>query len=187
MSSRLISSLVGLGLVAIAAAGLQLSEVGSEHQRMTGTFDKPVQVNAGEVRVSRVRVATALETYGRVSEQTDGVFVIVTVTGAATGRDQLAFGNPALVSGKVRYDGYFSSSGIRADPGFESTTDLAFEVDPAHLDDDVALEMRPSEIVSGYQEQLHIELGQAAEPGSWAAAARDQVVDVRSPERRAIP
>lgn len=187
MKARVISSLVAVGLVALSAVGLRASEVGSDGELVRGTSGRPVAVNAGEVTVSRIRVGTGLIEYGRLSERTDGMFVVVTIVAAAAGRDRLSFGNAALVSGDTHYDAFASIDDVRADPGFQTTAELVFEVDPRRLDDDAALELHPNEIVSGYQELLHIRLAEDATVAGWAAQARDRTLEIASPAQRAVP
>lgn len=185
--TRLTATLLATGLVALSAVGLKLSEIGSDDQLIRGAAGTPVTVNDGEVTVSRVRVGTALITYGRLSERTDGVFVVVTVVAAATGRDRLAFGNAALVSGDAHYDAFSTLDSVTAGPGFQTATQLTFEVDPRRLDGDAALELHPNEIVSGYQERLHIRLGDHSAVTGWAAEARGRTLEITSPEQQAVP
>lgn len=187
MRNRVIPTLVAVGMVALSAVGLRASEVGSDGELVRGSSGRPVAVNAGEVTVSRVRVGTGLIEYGRLSERTDGMFVVVTVVAAATGRDRLAFSNAALVSGDTHYDAFSTTDSVRAEPGFQTTAELTFEVDPRRLDDDAALELHPNEIVSGYQERLHIRLAEDATAAGWAAQARDRTLEVASPSQRAVP
>jgi hypothetical protein len=61
------------------------------------------------------------------------LFVAVTVTGAATGPRQLNLGSAELVSNDVRYKSYRLSA-VTAAPGFKTSTDTLFEVDPARID-----------------------------------------------------
>ena len=187
MPTRLTSALVATGLVVVSAAGLRLSEIGSDFDLIRGVSGTSVAVNDGEVTVSRAEVGTSLITYGRLGERTDGMFVVVTVVSAATGRDRLTFGNAALVDGDTHYDAFSTLSSVRADPGFQTTTQLTFEVDPRRLDGDVALELHPYEIVAGYQERLHIRLADDITVAGWAAEARGRSLEIDFPKQRALP
>lgn len=190
---RWLTVLVALGMVVAAALGLRLSERGATFEEVTGAVGSPVRVRDGSVSVSRVRVGQTLERSGS-TETTSGMFLVVTVVGSATGRDPLSFGHVNLVDGDTTYDEFYDLT-LQADPGFESTIELAFEVDPVRIDADVALELRPSETIKGYQEHLHLELVGADQPGeapagdprSWSTAARDHQVTLTRMSKRALP
>ncbi len=106
--SKLVPIVVAVALVGLSAAGLRLSEPPEEtnFEVINGVFGKPVKVNNGEVTVTQVKVGTALKQYGEVRDRTDGMFVAVSVTGAATGPQQLELQAARLLSGDVRYEGY---------------------------------------------------------------------------------
>lgn len=98
-----------------------------------GVFGKPVKINNGEVTVTQVKVGTALKQYGEVRDRTDGMFVAISVTGAATGPKKLELQAARLLSGDVRYEGYQLGAGLSADPGFQTSVESVFEVDPAQI------------------------------------------------------
>jgi hypothetical protein len=79
--------ILAIALVGLSAAGLRLSEAPEEtnFEVINGVFGKPVSVNNGEVTVSQVKVGTALKQFGEIKDRTDGIFVAITMTGAATG------------------------------------------------------------------------------------------------------
>jgi hypothetical protein len=115
------------------------------------------------------------------------MFVAITVTGAATGPKDLKLTEARLLSKQVRYDSYEILGGVIASPGFQTSVDMVFEVDPAQIRD-LTLEMWPNEAISGYQERLRITLGITADNAEhWRAAAQGQVVKVSRPTTRAIP
>ena len=70
-------------------------------------------------------------------------------------------------------------------PGFEQTSDLSFEVDPERIDG-LTLQMSQSEIVSGYHQELRVQLGITAENAqAWRDASIGQVVAVTADSIRA--
>jgi hypothetical protein len=187
LRSKLVPILFAAALVGVSAAGLRLSEPDEKrYEAVNGVIGKPVKVDNGEVTVTRVRVATALRQYGEIRDQTDGMFVAVSLTGAATGPKPLELHKTRLLSGEVSYEGYELSGGLSTEPGFETSIDSVFEVDPAQIDD-LTLEMRSNEIISGYQQRVRIRLG--VTPGiaaQWRATA-DGVIEPATDTRRAIP
>jgi hypothetical protein len=185
--SRTVGVLAAIGLVAVSAVGLRLSDPErQEFQVINGVVGEPVKVNDGEVTVTDVKVATALRKYGEVQDTTDGMFVVVKVTGAATGPKPLSMLAARLLSGDVRYEGYRMSVGVTADPGFQMTRDSVFEVDPARIDD-LTLEMGSNEIIHGYQQRVRIKLGvTSGNAERWRVAANGQI-EPGSDTTRAIP
>ena len=115
------------------------------------------------------------------------MFVAVTVTAAATGPEQLKLGSARLLSGQVHYDTYQIAGGMNASPGFQVSAGTLFEVDLAQIDD-LALELWPDEVISGYQQRVRIKLGvTAANADQWRAAARDHGIEIPRVTTRAIP
>jgi hypothetical protein len=134
--SRWVGVLATIALVVVSTIGLRLSD--PEEQKfevINGVIGKPAKVNNGEVTVTELRVGTILKQFGRVQDSTDGMFVAIRVTGAATGPRPLELNAARLLSGDLHYEGYQSSSGVHAEPGFETTVDIVFEVAPAYIDD----------------------------------------------------
>jgi hypothetical protein len=87
LRTKLVPILAAIALVGLAAAGLRLSEPAEEKnfEVINGVVGHPVKINNGEVTVTQVRVGTALKRFGEIQDRTDGMFVAVSVTGAATG------------------------------------------------------------------------------------------------------
>jgi hypothetical protein len=186
--SRVVPIVVAIALVGLSAAGLRLSEPPEEtnFEVINGVFGKPVKVNNGEVTVTQVKVGTALKQYGEVRDRTNGMFVAVSVTGAATGPKKLELQAARLLSGDVRYEGYQLGAGLSADPGFQTSVESVFEVDPAQIDG-LTLEMGSNEILHGYQERVRIRLGVTpANAEQWRAAAQG-VLEPATLTTRAIP
>jgi hypothetical protein len=188
LRSKLVPILVAIALVGLSAAGLRLSKAPEEanFEVINGVFGNPVKINNGEVTVSQVKVGTVRKQFGEIKDRTDGVFVAITMTGAATGPKPLEMAAARLLSGDVRYEGYQLSAGVTAQPGFQTTVDSVFEVDPAQMDD-LTLELGSNEILHGYQQRVRIRLGlRPASAEQWRAAARG-VLEPASSSTRAIP
>ena len=181
---------VALAMVALATAGLRLSDREEERfEVVSGVLGEPLAVETGEVTATAVRVGTGIEEFDGIGNQTAGSYVMVSVTFAATGSEELFFGKARLLSRDRQYDAYrtLNSGGPLVPPGFESTGDLIFEVDPADLAD-LVLELYSLEILSGYSERVRIHLGITPENAAqWRAAAQDRAVEPAREHRRALP
>jgi hypothetical protein len=176
--SRLVALVAAVLCVALAAAALRTAEAAPPYEVVRGTTGHHVAVEDGEISVGDVRVGTQLTRNGTVTDTTPGMFVVVAVTAAATGRDTLRRGDARLLArGDRVYAAYGGNATLVAAPGFEERTDLVFEVDPARIDD-LTLELWQAEIIHGYQQRLQVHLG--ITPGNadqWRAAAPDQAVE----------
>ena len=187
LRSKLVPVLVAVALVAVSAAGLRLSDPDEKrYEAVNGVVGEPVKINDGEVTVTRIRVGTALRQYGEIRDRTEGMFVAVSVTGAATGPKPLELHKARLLSGDVSYEGFELSAGFSVDPGFQTSVESVFEVDPAQIDD-LTLELRSNEILSGYQQRALIRLGVTpAKAAQWRAASQG-VLEPATDTKRAIP
>lgn len=175
--SRLVRVLVAIGLVALAAIGLRLSEGDEDAAEIVrGRVGEPVAVNDGTVNARDVRVGTALSRNDEVYATTPGLFVVIRVEVAATGREEVAtYDGRLLVDGR-RYDALSGSSTGTVPPGFARESDLVFEVDPARLAD-LTLELRATEVVTAYPQWARIHLGITDDNAeAWRAAGRDQTL-----------
>jgi len=184
--SRLVAMIVAVAMIAVAVAGVRLSEAGDKAQLIRGGSGQVLAIRGGTVHAVEVRVGTAVKNFGR-TEPTNGLFVVVRVALAATGPAKLSLMSSKLLAAPDRtYTNFGSTSGVTAEPGFETTTELTFEVDPAHLDN-LTLTLSPLEIVSGYQQQVQIHLGITPDNAAdWRAAAQGQVIAVALPANRGI-
>lgn len=188
LRTKLVPILAAIALVGLAAAGLRLSEPAEEKnfEVINGVVGHPVKINNGEVTVTQVRVGTALKRFGEIQDRTDGMFVAVSVTGAATGPKQLELQAARLLSGAVRYEGYQLGAGFSANPGFQTSVESVFEVDPAQIDG-LTLELGPNEILHGYQQRVRIRLGVTpANADQWRGTA-EGVLEPAALTTRAIP
>lgn len=186
-SSKLAGVVAAIALVAVSAVGLRLSDPKGTVDMVSGVLGKPVTINDGELSVDRVRVGTVLTQNDEVRDRTAGMFVAVAVTGAATGPRELSLGSAELVSKDVHYKTYGLTSLVAA-PGFKTSTDIVFEVDPARIEG-LTLEMWRNEVISGYQQRVRIPLGiTAANANQWRDAARGWGIDISlSNSTRPIP
>jgi hypothetical protein len=185
--SKMAGVLAAIALIGLSAVGLRLSEPEEKFQVIGGRAGETIKINNGEVTVTRVRVGTFLSERDQIADRTPGMFVAVTVTGAATGPKDLKLTKNRLLSKQVRYDSYKSLGGLIVSPGFQTSIDEVFEVDPAQIDD-LTLEMWPNESISGYQEHVRIKLGITAENAEqWRAAGKDRGIEVSRGSTRAIP
>jgi hypothetical protein len=181
----LVGVLTAIALVALSAVGLRLSDPEQRFEVVRGVIGKPVKINNGEVTVTGVKVGTALKQYGEIHDTTPGMFVAVSVTGAATSSKPLRL-DAQLISKQARYQSY-SFASTQASPGFQVSADTIFEVDPAQIDD-LTIEMWPGEILSAYQEHVRIKLGvTAANADELRTAAEGHDLEIVPESKRAIP
>jgi hypothetical protein len=186
--SKLVGVLTAIALVGVSAIGLRLSDPEEKrYQVVRGVPREPVTINNGQLTVDRVRVGTMLVEYEQIQDRTPGMFIAVTVTGAASGPKPLRLGGARLLSNQVRYNSYRIGGGPSAEPGFQTVSDILFEVDPSQIED-LTLEMWPNEVITGYQQRVRIPLGiKAGNAEQWRAEARDHAIEPLISTTRAIP
>lgn len=176
--SRLVGLLAALVCIALAAAAVQVSEAGPEHEVVRGVVGDAVPVEDGEVLVEDVRIGTRLTRSGEVMDTTPGAFVVVAVTAAATGTDEILYSDSRLLTRGPRVYDAFDSQSVRAAPGFAQRLDHVFEVDPTAVDD-LTLELSRLEIISGFQQRVQVHLGiTPANAEAWRAAAAGRGVEI---------
>lgn len=176
--SRLVALVTALLCVALAAAALRTAEAAPPYEVVRGTVGVPVAVEDGEITVGTVRVAVQLTSEGTVTDTTPGMFVVVSVTATATGRETFRRSDVRLLARGDRVYGHYGLNGtVVAAPGFEQRLDLVFEVDPASIDD-LTLEIWQAELIHGYQQRLQVPLGiTSGNAAAWRAAGADQAVE----------
>lgn len=173
--SRLVSLLVGLAMIVVAAVGYKLSEPPLEFQVVGAPVGELTDYMDGRAGVRSVAVATEV-TRGTDRLSTPGLFVIVRMVVEAPGRDEVRVQNTNLVSQRTTYESFGLGSTVVADPGFETQRDLVFEVDPQRIDD-LTVEAWDSSLVSGYHQRLRVHLGITSDNAAqWVAAAQGQRV-----------
>lgn len=186
--ARLLRGLVAIALVALAAAGLRLSEGATERDAevVRGVLGEPVAINGGTVTADRVRVGTTLLRSDRVEATTAGLFVVVRLELAATGSTRLRAYHTRLLSGERQYASIGALGLGLVEPGFAEISDVVFEVDPARIDD-LTLELAPAEFLSGYPEHARIHLGITPDNAEqWRTAGRDQAIEPAADESRGL-
>lgn len=186
--ARLLRGLVAIALVALAAAGLRLSEGAADRDAeiVRGVLGEPVAINGGTVTADRVRVGTTVLRDDRVEATTAGLFVAVRLEVAATGPTRILAYNIRLLSGERRYAAASSLGLGLVEPGFAEVRDLVFEVDPARIDD-LTLELAPGEVLSGYPQHARIHLGITPDNAErWRTAGRDQSIEPAPNSRRGL-
>jgi hypothetical protein len=188
--SRLVRIAAALAMVAVAAVGLRLSDREDERfEVVSGVVGEPLAIETGVVTATAVRVGTGIKEYDGIGNPTDGVYVMVSVTFAATGSESLSLGEAQPLNGNRRYEPYrtVNSGGPLLPPGFEESSDLIFEVDPTDLGG-LVLELSQLAILTGYGERVRIHLGITPENADqWYAAAHNQALEPAREQRRALP
>lgn len=176
--SRLVSLVAAVLCVALAAAALRTAEAAPPYELVRGTVGEPAAVEAGNISVGNVRVGVQLTRDGSVTDTSPGVFVVVAVTAAATGRETLRLSDARLLArGDRVYADYGGDAILAVAPGFEERVDFVFEVDPTSIDD-LTLEVWRAEIIHGYQQRLQVHLGiTPANATQWRNAATGQAIE----------
>ena len=171
--SRVAAAVLAVLLVAVASIGYRLSDPVSDYQLLRAPLGQSVAYQSGTVRVSDVRVGTTLQ-QGDDRLPTTGMFVVVNVAvQARQDADVVVADARLLASGGASYlPAFLLQSTVSADPGFETSRDLVFEVDPA-------LELWDSGVVYRYYQRTRTPLGITdANVDRWVQAAHGRVLDV---------
>lgn len=172
-TARLVPVLVGLAMIVVAAVGFRLSSQPEGFQVVRGTLGDVTRYNKGVAGVSSVRVGTELRDGDR-TVTTPGMFVVVRLTVRADRTEEVKISRAQLLSADATYEPFGIGATVRADPGFSSSRDVAFEVAPGRLTD-LTVQGYDTGVVSGYHQRLRVHLGiTAANAGQWAAAAQGQ-------------
>jgi hypothetical protein len=176
--SRVVSAVLAVLLVTVAAIALRLSAVDTDSDLVRAPLDQVTAYESGQVRVSDVRVGTEIR-QGDDRYPTAGLYVVVDVAVRATGRDRVGAASSRLLAADgVTYLPAFGLAAVRAEPGFETARDLVFEVDPNRIDD-LTLELWDQGTVYRYYQRTQTPLGiRAGNARQWveAGAGRSVVV-----------
>lgn len=174
--SKLVAVFVALLSVTVATIGVKISEP-PEFESSRGTVGETVDFSGGELTIDKVQVGTQLNDEGEEAVTTKGLFFSVQVTVAAP-RDKTIASRAKLISGEYEYESYQTINIITAEPGYQTTNEWFFEVDPAHIDD-LTLEVWQFEPLSGFQEHAVIDLGiSARNADQWREAGDGQVIEM---------
>ena len=166
---KVVGLVVALACLAFSAIGLKVNEP-PEFTYVDGVRGQTVRIEGAELTVDEVKVGTRLVRRGVVEAETTGMFVTVAATLAVPGPQRVTLNQSHLVTADRTYDNVTSSS-VAADPGFQQSQDLVFEVDPRQIDD-LTLEIWYGGIVHGFYQRARIHLGITAENAEqWRRAA----------------
>ncbi|MGI3785447.1 MAG: hypothetical protein ACRYG2_32250 [Janthinobacterium lividum] len=177
--SRVVAAMAAILLVTVAAIAHRVSDPVGDYQLVRAPLDSSTAYQTGRVRISDVRVGSVI-VQGDDRSATKGLFVVVNVAVQASGHDDVTAGDSRLVTpGGVTYLPAFGlASTITAHPGFETSSDLVYEVDPTRFDD-LTLEVWSSGLVYRYYQRTQTPLGiTAANAPRWAQAGAGRVVVV---------
>ncbi len=186
--SRVLAAVVSVLLVAVAMGAYRLSEPRVRYDLSTAQLDQPVAFGSGRVVVSEVRIAHELRQGDEVVTSV-GLILVVRVTVQATGRDKITVGDSQLQAAGRTYTPLETTGGlVSAASGFQSSDDLAFEVDPDGLAG-ATLTVWDGGFVTRYEQRVQAPLGiTSANAERWATAGRESVVTLaRQPDTRALP
>lgn len=192
--SRVVGAVLAILLVTVAAVAERLSDPGSSEEYgssdlVRAPLDATVGYQTGTLRVGGVRIGTQVVD-GRDTFTTKGLFVVTTVTVQATGRDDVQVPSSRLLTtdGRTYLPAFSLGSRITAEPGFETTQDLVFEVDPTRMAG-LTLELWEQGISYRYFDRAQTPLGiTSGNQRQWAEAGRDRTVQVvRRGTTQALP
>lgn len=166
---------LALACLAFSAIGLTVNEPATVDY-VDGRRGEPVSLERAEVTVGEVQVGTRLVDRGDVEGQTTGMFVAVRVSLAVPSNKRVSLNRSRLVTQTRTYDTWTNTS-VAAEPGFQTTSDLAFEVDPAQIDD-LTLELWNGGVVEVMPQRARIHLGiTPANADQWRRAAVGRDLD----------
>lgn len=177
--SRVVAVLVAIACFALAAIGLRVSGPGETFRVLRAEVGETTSLAGGDLTVERVQVGSALSVRDEVAAKTPGMFVVVRVRWANPGSsERVSLGAARLLTKDRTYLTYGSGDRVSAEPGFESTVDLRFEVDPAQIDG-LTLEMWDSGVLVAYHDRARVQLGiTRSNAGDWRSASADRLLPV---------
>lgn len=184
--SKFLALLIAFACVIVAAVGLKVSEPETEFDDNISVIGQPVPMGTSSLIVNKIKTGTTLERNGEVEAETEGIFVVVNLTLQSHEQKTVLTGFE-MTSGDRTY-GLFASNNISAPPGYQTTNDFVFEVDPQEIDN-LALRMWQAGFVSGYQERAVVHLGITPDNAEqWRASAANRVLEVQTTQdTRVIP
>ena len=184
--SRVVAAVLAILLVTAAALAYRLSDPDRDYQLIRAPLDQATAYQSGLLRVSDVRVGSEI-TMGDDHYRTQGLFVVINVAAQATRRDAVSVLDSRLRAQGVTYLPAFDPV-LVADPGFETSRDLVYEVDPARLDD-LTVELWDQGTVYRYYQRTQTPLGiTTANARQWAEAGAGRSLRVEDDDvTRALP
>jgi hypothetical protein len=183
---RLTSLALAVACVAMSTVGVRFIDREHDMQIIRGRVGQSLHVRGGDVEVTDVRFGTALAERGKVTDHTNGMFVVVTFQVGNTSTEELRLTESKLLSHDITYSRFGIGGGPSVEPGFRTSSDVAYEVDPSHIDD-LTVDLYQPEIIGGYAQHVRVSLGvTAATADQWRASGQGTVVDIAEDSRRGI-
>ena len=175
--SKVVSVLLAVALLTLAAVGYRLSDDDRDFSVVRGRYGEFAPLDAGSVRVDDVRVGTRLVAGSGDPVSTAGLFVVLRVTVRAPGREDLPLNHFSLLAQGTTYAPVGALTAVSADPGFEGSGDVAFEVAPDRMTNLTLEAWSTQGFVVAYGERLRVHLGVTAENAdAWRQAGQDRRV-----------
>ena len=175
--AKVLSLLVAVVLLTLATVGYRLSDDDADFAVVRGHYGGFTSLDPGSVRVDDVRLGTRLVAGTGDPVPTPGLFVVLRVTVRAPGRDGLPLNHFALLAQDTSYAPVGALTAVSADPGFEVSGDVAFEVAPDRITDLTLEAWSTQGFVVAYSERLRVHLGVTAENAeAWRQAGQDRRV-----------
>jgi hypothetical protein len=182
---RLTSLALATACVAVSTVGVRFTDREHDMEIIRGRVGQSLHVRGGDVEVTNVRFGTALAERGKVSDHTNGMFVVVTFQVGNT-TEELRLTESKLLSRDITYSRFGIGGGPSVEPGFRTSGDVAYEVDPSHIDN-LTVDLYQPEIIGGYAQHVRVSLGvTAATADQWRGSGQGTVVDMAEDSRRGI-
>jgi hypothetical protein len=183
---RLTALALAVACVAVSTVGVRFTDRKHAMEIIHGRVGQSLQVRGGEVEVTDVRFGTALAERGEVTDHTNGMFVVVTFEVSNASTEELRLTDSKLLSHGITYSRFGIGGGPSVEPGFRTSSDVSYEVDPSHIDD-LTVDLYQPEIIAGYAQHVRVHLGvTAATAEQWRASGRGRVVQLAEDSRRGI-
>ena len=183
---RLTSLALAVACVAASTAGVRFTDREHDMEIIRGRVGQSLHVRGGEVEVTDVRFGTALAERGEVTDHTNGMFVVVTFQVSNTSNEDLRLTESKLLSHDRTYSRFGISGGPSVAPGFRTSSDVAYEVDPSRIND-LTVDLYQPELIGGYAQHIRVGLGvTAATADRWRASGQGTVVEIAEDSRRGI-
>lgn len=176
LRSRVLAALVALACIVVAAAGLKLSEPDPGFVDTLTVVGATIELNGGEFTVTKIRAASNLKVQSAETAKTSNLFLVVTAQLAAP-RLKTSLGSATLVRGGLTYKDYLGAT-LSPAPGYVSTADFVFEVDPSRLTG-LELQIAQGEIIHGIEARGVVDLGITKANAGRLQAGRGRTLTVQ--------
>lgn len=183
LRSRVLAAIVALACIVVAAAGLKLSEPDPAFVDTLTVVGRTIDLNGAEFTVTNVRSASKLDLQFDHTATTSNLFLVITAQLAAP-RLKTSLGSATLVQGSLTYSDYTDAT-LNPAPGYVSTADFIFEVDPSRLTG-LKLQIAEVEIIHGIEARGVVDLGITGANAARLQAGRGQTVTARQYPQSAV-